>query len=727
MKIPVRLLCCFKQMIIVLLLLGCSRAPASAAKIDSVLIAIREHAFDDTTMVNLYIAAANLYRYENVDSAQVNVIRGLALAQKIHYEKGEADCLMTIGITWLFKAQYDRATFYLKSALAIYTKRGDNGGISSTLHLIGVNYAHQEKYDTANEYFNNAVVFGQKIKDTTLVSDALDNIGSSYLATGSYPEALDFFLKGLRMREQLNYKLAVAVSLSNIASVYSKQHDYKKALDYADRALALQAVVNNKMGELYTYEAIATIYREMKDNDHAAVYLRKALSLSDTVGNRDQKNILLISMADIYTDRQQYDSAMANYTLCLNDSSVRRPDITASAHNGIGKILLKKGSAEAGIKHMLTAFSLFKDNGMKSEIAQTANMLGLAYMKVGKDSLAYLYNNISSAYRDSIYNHQNAKRIQQLQFDYQLEKKQSQIELLSKTKAISQARLWGLIAGIGLLLVIISLMVRGHFKEQRTRNKIIKQKEEIQLQATKLEELNHFKDKTFSVLAHDMRDPLNAFSSTMSMIDNGIISVDEFFEMKPEMNLQINALSQLLENLLNWAKGYMKGQTIAKPAMANLYNTTRQNIKLLGTAASVKKITIINNMAIDTSAFCDEEQADIVIRNLINNAIKFTPMNGSVTIAAREDIDIKTGKIMVTLSVTDTGVGMTREHLNKLFSSTPGNNTYGTNGEKGTGLGLLLCYEFIKANNGTMTVSSEPGKGSTFDIKLPKLAMMELN
>jgi signal transduction histidine kinase/Tfp pilus assembly protein PilF len=721
---PISLPRCFNQFLIVLFCLISGVVTASPdKKLDSMLTALSQHQAEDTTRVNMYVSVAYLYRGQSIDSSQVAAMRGLALAEKIHFEKGAAESLKTIGITWLFKGQYDKAISYAKRALAIYNKMDDVKGISSTLHLMGVTYSRQEKYDTANEYYNKAITWATKNKDTALVSDLLDNLGSSYIAIGNYPEALDYFLRGLRLREQIGFKLTIAVSLSNVASVYSKLHDHKKALDYAGRALAIQLALDHKMGLLYTYESIGNMYREMKDNDNAAGYYRKALSLSDTMGNREQKNILLIHMADIYTDRKQYDSAMTNYTTCLNDTLIRRPLMTANCHSGIGRILVRKGRADAGIGHLLTAFDIFKDNGMKPQVAETANMLSLAFMKAGRDSLAYLYNSISNNYRDSLFNDENEKKIQQLQFDYQLEKKQSQIELLSKTKAISQARSWGLVIGMGLLLVIVALLVRDRMRKKHARNEIIKQKEEIQLQATKLEELNRFKDKTFSVLAHDMRGPLNAFNVTMGMIDEGTISVEEFLELKPAMAQQIGSLTQLLDNLLSWAKSYMKGESVAVPAMVNLYNMAQQNIKLLDAAADIKQITIVNNIPADTYAFCDAEQTDIVIRNLISNAIKFTPANGAITLSAKEVTDPLTNRPMVTMCVTDTGVGMTQEHVNKLFSSTPGNNTYGTHGEKGTGLGLLLCNEFIKANNGAITVHSEAGKGSTFCVSLPKTSM----
>ena len=139
-----------------------------------------------------------------------------------------------------------------------------------------------------------------------------------------------------------------------------------------------------------------------------------------------------------------------------------------------------------------------------------------------------------------------------------------------------------------------------------------------------------------------------------------------------------------------------------------------QNINLLQSAASRKKITLKNEIPTTMTAFCDSGQMDIVIRNLTMNAIKFTKHNGTVTLSATQD-DKHTY-----VSIADNGVGMTQEQLDKLFIITPDNHTYGTDGETGTGLGLLLCNEFVKANNGTITVSSEKSKGSTFTVTLKR-------
>ena len=240
------------------------------------------------------------------------------------------------------------------------------------------------------------------------------------------------------------------------------------------------------------------------------------------------------------------------------------------------------------------------------------------------------------------------------------------------------------------------------------------QRDEIQHQAMRLEELNAFKDKTFSVLSHDMRGPLNAFISTMELLEEDAISKEEFNALKPELNNELNSLSMLLDNLLKWSKSHMKGNAGIDRAELDLRAIAQENIALAGNISRKKERAIHNHIPRDIRAFADKGQVNIVIRNLINNALKFTGANGSVILSATED------KEHVYISIADTGVGMTEEQQKKLFIVAPEKSTYGTGGEKGIGLGLLLCYEFIKANNGDITVTSEPGKGSTFVVTLPK-------
>jgi signal transduction histidine kinase len=202
------------------------------------------------------------------------------------------------------------------------------------------------------------------------------------------------------------------------------------------------------------------------------------------------------------------------------------------------------------------------------------------------------------------------------------------------------------------------------------------------------------------------------------MLDGNIITAEEYLGMKPEISAQVLSLSILLDNLLKWGSGYIKGQTKAKPVNTDLSTIVKENFKLLQSAADSKQITLENEIPDTLIAYCDAEQMDIVIRNLTVNAIKFSNHNGVVTLSAKSDDS------NIYLSVTDHGVGMTQQQIDKLFQIADDNHTYGTDGETGTGLGLLLCYEFARANDGTITVVSEKGKGSTFTVTLKKASLL---
>ena len=284
---------------------------------------------------------------------------------------------------------------------------------------------------------------------------------------------------------------------------------------------------------------------------------------------------------------------------------------------------------------------------------------------------------------------------------------------------------WAYILYAGIFLYVIYLVVHvrtGILKRENARLEAIvaertaqieHEKAAVQKQAEELKKLNHFKDKTFSVLSHDLRGPIATSAMVVNLLDDDEMTIDEFKELKSGIIKQLTSTGVLLDNLLKWSKGSMEGSIAVHADRVKVIEIVTQNVALFAENVRQKRITLVQQVPRDTTTVCDTEHLDIVVRNLLANAIKFTPENGTITINAAT-----VGNEMH-LSVTDTGVGMTREQLDKLFKPAADNTTYGTAGEKGTGLGLLLSYEFIKANNGRLDVTSEPGNGTKFTIKLP--------
>jgi signal transduction histidine kinase len=253
--------------------------------------------------------------------------------------------------------------------------------------------------------------------------------------------------------------------------------------------------------------------------------------------------------------------------------------------------------------------------------------------------------------------------------------------------------------------IILQQEVYEKTKELREVN------EEMQQQAESLRESNYTKDKLFSIISHDLRGPVHQLREIFKLMGVGYISIDEFKnELMPGMKEKTNYIATLIDNLLHWARGQMGGIEV-KPTTFSIADAVQENINLLHPQASNKSITLKADVP-DVSVYADLDMIKLVLRNLISNALKFTPVGGVVEVTARTEKDV------VYISVHDTGTGLAMEDINKI-NGREYFTKYGTSGEKGSGLGLMLCREFVEKNGGKLTIQSTVNVGSTFTFDVP--------
>lgn len=229
-----------------------------------------------------------------------------------------------------------------------------------------------------------------------------------------------------------------------------------------------------------------------------------------------------------------------------------------------------------------------------------------------------------------------------------------------------------------------------------------------------LEELNSSKDKLFSIIAHDLKAPIYGFMGLSEMLNDNIndMTIREVRELSNLLLDSSKSIWGLLENLLEWSRS-ITGKVTFNPDNVNLYLVTDGVLSLLNTNAREKGIELINKVSQQPYAWGDTNMITTVIRNLTNNAIKFT-REGTITISSRvlDNSDLE-------ISVDDTGIGIADDKARNLFKIAGNLTTDGTNEETGTGLGLLICKEFVERNNGKIRVESELVKGSSFKFTIP--------
>lgn len=701
----------------------CRQGYAQLHAIDSLQAHLAHHPQHDTMRVNMLADLAfRYYLFETADSVITAATAGLSIAKEIGYVKGKADCIKQLGIAYYLKGNYPVALHYDSQALALYTSLNDRSGAASVVNNIAIVHHNQAHYVQALEYYQKSLQMRQDLGDENAVGASLNNIGNTYHELGNYAEALAYLLRALKIRERHHDTIGIATTMANIANVYYSLGQYRQALLYSRKGLLLHERSGNRSGIVMTAVTIGGVYLVLHDYARTIAYFNKALRMAHETGSQADIGLCYSNLAEVYLLRQQYKESKQYYEQSLRIAEASG-DIDAMAinHNGLGTVYLQTHDLTQSISHLHESFSLAQQAGAKLRIMEAARNLSKAYEQQGKYKESLQYNRLYSAYEDSVFNEETNKKTQFLQYDYELDKKQKEIAILEKDRSIqagmSERQKLVTIAlgtGIALLFLVVFLLLRSREQEKETKELIMRQKEEIQSQAKILAELNGMKDKTFSILSHDLRSPVASLTSLLALMDDHLITPDEFTALNKDLGRQLGALSLLLDNLLHWSKSEMQGRSAIRMHILDLHSLAALNLQLLSEVAHSKQISMLNTIATGTVAAGDRDLIDIVTRNLISNALKFTPVGGTITVSSYDEDD------RVIVSVTDTGVGMSSSQAEQMFTGQSISSTLGTEGEKGTGLGLMLCKEFVEKNGGTLTVQSEVGKGSTFSFSLPK-------
>lgn len=250
-----------------------------------------------------------------------------------------------------------------------------------------------------------------------------------------------------------------------------------------------------------------------------------------------------------------------------------------------------------------------------------------------------------------------------------------------------------------------TLMIFSDITERKIAQSILQQ------QADELKNLNAVKDKLFTIISHDLRSPLASLSGILDFAESGDLSEEEFKQFLPSLAQNVENTSRLIENLLFWSKSQLEGESV-HPESFDIKELVEQNLEFFTVKAEEKNIALNQQLLQPLMVYADKSMIQLVVRNLISNAIKFC--NGG----DRIDVTAAVENGIVTIYVQDTGIGMSKDTLDKVLG-TESFTTLGTRRERGTGLGLMLCKDFVVKNNGKFTVESEEGKGSRFCFSLP--------
>lgn len=622
--------------------------------------------------------------------------------------------LLSIALFFLGLSNLSAQPFSKDSINLLLSSKGN--GIERIQFLNKIAETLSDKNTTlAAEYANLALTESENTNQTKERGKALNNLAWIKYRKGDFTAAYDYSTKALKWNDSIQHLPELAASYRCMASVYNSQGNTKKSLELFLKDLVLHTQLNDQKSIGRALNNLSFTFFRGKQIDSALIYTNKALAF-----NLKLKDDYLIAFAyrnagDLAEFRKLNDSAQYYYNLTVQKAiKTNSIQLQLTALYRIGRILNKEQKYNASIPYLEKALDLGLMMGAKSETALIYSFLAAAYGGIGNYKEAYEVQKKFSQINDSLYQERSRSKLAEMQAKFEAEKKESEISQLKKEKAqqienSQKKTILNISLLVTVLVVIVLLVIIGRENRFKTATNII-----LEAQKKELEETLLLKDKVFSIVSHDLRSPISSLNVVLPMLDPDSLDHETYHELKVNLTKQVQNLNYVLDNLLIWSRSRMKGVAATEVKEITLYNQVNVSVELLKSFAEQKKITITNQIDTTLTYQADPQHLDIIIRNILLNAIKFTKENGLIELYGKVENN------QISLHISDSGVGMNAEQINRLFQLKTHFTTPGTQKEKGTGLGLLICAEYAAANNWQIKVDSELGKGTVFSLILSK-------
>ncbi|SIR15719.1 tetratricopeptide repeat-containing sensor histidine kinase [Maribacter ulvicola] len=630
----------------------------------------------DTTYINHLQNLATEYRFHNLDSLKILSKKSLDLSKKANFING----------------------------------------VISSYHSLGGYYSDKGKIDIAISYFIKAYELANMHENHFLKVRTLNDLAKEYGYKGEYSKALKWYLATIEIAEKYDYKNIISIVNDNIAHLYLAQKDYKQAMVFLQRSKSIHEEIGNPIFLAETLSNIASTYADMNELDYAMYNINVSIATFEKEKILEWLAYCYEIKGKIYLKKNKNTWAIYWYKQSeLLHKEIEDDRGKIDLLNGMTEALMNQNKDSIAEVYALNAYNLSKKIGLRSGIKNSAHKLSKIYKNKKDYEKSLWFHEMYQVTYESLTQagNENALNMLKTKMEYNQQKQQL---IIDNEKALAKQKVY-IYVGIIVLFIfaIITFIIYRNEQEQKKLNlELRNKKSDLEEKQAYLNELNQTKNKLFSIIGHDLRGPIGAFQGLLKLFKEGEMTKDEFLNFVPKLKVDIDTISFTLNNLLSWGQTQMNG-AITKHSVTNLDDIVEENIALLSEIAESKSISLINRIGPNCQVWSDPNQIDIIIRNLLSNALKFTPNNGQIIIGAIQKI--KTCEIYV----KDNGLGMSEDIISKLFTKDSNHTTYGTNDEKGTGLGLSLCKEMVEKNNGKIWVHSALGKGSSFYFTIPRI------
>ena len=593
-----------------------------------------------------------------------------------------AQATYAIGRVYKLMGRYGDALISIQNSFSLAEELGDTYLQANIMRRTANILKHLDELDAALEFANLSIKLSRKYGFNNILAGAHTEAGFILNKLEKYPQAIAELKLALTVSDSTDYE-RLADASDGIGNVYSAQGLYDSALIYYLESMQIRSQVDDPESLHWNYLNIGLVYQKMEVFPKAHDYFKLSLGYA----------------------KQRQDEVMEGNSLLR-----------------LGRLEEDMGNTAVGLDHLLKAENLLNSNGASSLELLVLKSLQRHYEQRGDYKTSNEYMHRLNDLERMIHSSESEKTIEDIRVMYRTKLVEDEMRLLEQENLIKDLEAHHLKRRIAITLMLIGLLVAVAgslvilwLQKSKSNRNIKERNRRLDEMNAELLALNKTKDRLFSIIGHDLKNPINTIMGFNDLLNskNGDLTQETRSKYLGYISESIKNVSELLEDLLEWSRTQL--QTINfKQQQLDLNELIRKNIDLARATAEKKNITLEAHTSEPVMVMADDYMVNTVLRNLISNAVKFTSERG--TIQVRTKAATKT----VGVSVKDTGMGMSEEVIRKLFQVDNHVSMKGTSGEPGTGLGLLICKEFVEKHNGEIHVTSKPGKGSTFSFDLPR-------
>lgn len=663
----------------------------------------------------LILFSVNLFS-QNTETIGINTGIEISEQDSLKLEK-------IVNLAYKHLASDNDSLYYTsQQALELANQLNHNYGKINAYFLLGYYYYYNEnRYYNAINYFDKATKLLIEENDSLNLIDAYLSISNCYYSLAEYNEALEFSHLVLSYSSILDYKSGIADAYLTLGIIQGSKNNHTEAIEYYELAAEIYQELNDSIGIGLSFNNVGDSYLQLTEFQKAKEYFELSYNYYDSEDNKNEiagthhnLGIVYGKLGETDKAREYFKNAEANYLQTQGRYEL------AELYKDIAVFYADIKNYHKAIEYGEKAFNHSMDIGAKLITKIVSEDLSNYYAQLKNYAKAFEKHQVYKKMSDSLIDEEKSRQFMEIESKYQISEKEKEILfqkeiVVQREKQLKTTKLL-LILITFMLLLAITFGINWFISRRKLKLKNI----EIEAQKKELQELNHTKDKLFSIIGHDLRNSIGAvYNFIQILLDVPDYSDTESIkDILSALEKSFGSTYNLLENLLYWAKTQQNRIRLFFEKQ-EINGLIEDNISLFQAAAASKEIQLNNILENKLEAVFDKNSINLVLRNLISNAIKFTPNNGNINIGAVQKENY------LEVFVSDSGKGISEEIMKKIFNDHFFYSSPGTLEESGSGLGLKLCKEFVDRNNGEISVRSVVNEGSKFMFTIPLKAKPE--